>query len=183
MTRRIEVAPLYGLGHLVVVPDVLQELSPQVGQRREHAARNDVALDLGEPEFDLVEPRGRCPLGTRRTPQTCVARPIDHASFVANSPVGTLWSILAWAALIRSRATMQRPARPIRIFLRRGKTLIPISPSSNKPKPNTPNCKLSCSRKPQYRWTIHLRWSPGASIRPIVRRHNRLKALDNRTDA
>ena len=40
------------------MPDVLHELSAQVGQRREHAAGNDVALDLGEPEFDLVEPRG-----------------------------------------------------------------------------------------------------------------------------
>ena len=58
MTRRIEVAPLYGLWHLVVMPDVLHELSPQIGQRREHATRNDVALDLGEPEFDLVEPGG-----------------------------------------------------------------------------------------------------------------------------
>ncbi len=40
------------------MPDVLHELSAQVGQRREDAAGNDVALDLGEPEFDLVEPRG-----------------------------------------------------------------------------------------------------------------------------
>jgi len=40
------------------VPDVLHELSSQVGQRREHAAGNDVALDLREPEFNLVEPRG-----------------------------------------------------------------------------------------------------------------------------
>jgi len=38
------------------MPDVLHELSPQVGHRREHAARNDVALYLGKPEFDLVEP-------------------------------------------------------------------------------------------------------------------------------
>ena len=40
------------------MPDVLHELSPQVGHRLEHAARNDVALDLGKPEFDLVEPGG-----------------------------------------------------------------------------------------------------------------------------
>jgi hypothetical protein len=40
------------------VPDVLHELSSQVGQRREHTAGNDVALDLGEPEFNLVELRG-----------------------------------------------------------------------------------------------------------------------------
>jgi hypothetical protein len=40
------------------MPDVLHELSAQVGQRREDAAGNDVALDLGEPKFDLVEARG-----------------------------------------------------------------------------------------------------------------------------
>lgn len=40
------------------MPDVLHEFSPQVGHRREYAARNDVALDLGKPEFDLVEPGG-----------------------------------------------------------------------------------------------------------------------------
>ena len=40
------------------VPDVLHELSPQVGNRREYTARNDVAFDLGKPEFDLVEPGG-----------------------------------------------------------------------------------------------------------------------------
>jgi hypothetical protein len=39
------------------VPNVLHELSAHVSQRREHASGNDVALDLGEPEFDLVEPR------------------------------------------------------------------------------------------------------------------------------
>ena len=40
------------------MPDVPHELSPQVGHRREHAARNDIALYLGKPEFDLVEPGG-----------------------------------------------------------------------------------------------------------------------------
>ncbi len=50
-------SPLYGLWRLVVVPDVLHEFSAQVGQRCEHAAGNDVTLDLGEPELDLVEPR------------------------------------------------------------------------------------------------------------------------------
>ena len=40
------------------MPDVLHELSSQVGQRGEHATRNNVSLDLGEPEFDLVEPGG-----------------------------------------------------------------------------------------------------------------------------
>ena len=54
--RWVKVAPLYGLGRLVVMANVLHELSSQVGQRRKHAAGNHVALDLAEPEFDLVEP-------------------------------------------------------------------------------------------------------------------------------
>ena len=40
------------------MPDVFNKLSPQVSHRLEHPARNDVALDLGKPELDLVEPGG-----------------------------------------------------------------------------------------------------------------------------
>ena len=40
------------------MPDVFHKLSPQLGHRLEHPARDDVALDLGKPEFDLVEPGG-----------------------------------------------------------------------------------------------------------------------------
>jgi hypothetical protein len=36
--------------------DVAAELASQIGNRSEDAARDDVAFDLGEPEFDLVEP-------------------------------------------------------------------------------------------------------------------------------
>ena len=50
-------SPLYVLWRLVVVPDVLHEFSALVGQRCEHATGNDVTLDLGKPELDLVEPR------------------------------------------------------------------------------------------------------------------------------
>jgi hypothetical protein len=34
------------------------ELASQVGDGSEDATRDDVAFDLGEPEFDLVEPGG-----------------------------------------------------------------------------------------------------------------------------
>jgi hypothetical protein len=43
---------------VVVASDVAHDLSPQVRDGREYAARDDVALDLGEPDFDLVQPRG-----------------------------------------------------------------------------------------------------------------------------
>ena len=38
--------------------DVAHELAGQVLDRGEDAAGNDIALDLGEPVFDLIEPGG-----------------------------------------------------------------------------------------------------------------------------
>ena len=37
---------------------ITHQLSLQVGHGSEHVASNHVALDLGEPQFHLVEPRG-----------------------------------------------------------------------------------------------------------------------------
>ena len=54
---RIEVLPFHGSGRLVVIADVAHELSLQIGHRGKDAASDDVTLDLGEPQFDLVEPR------------------------------------------------------------------------------------------------------------------------------
>ena len=39
------------------MPDVSTNLASEIGHGREDAAREQVAFDLGEPEFDLVEPR------------------------------------------------------------------------------------------------------------------------------
>jgi hypothetical protein len=38
------------------VTDVAHELFLDVGNGSEHAAGNDIALDLAEPQLDLVEP-------------------------------------------------------------------------------------------------------------------------------
>src|SRR5262245_34533889 len=53
----IAIAPPDRLGGLVVVADVATNLSRQVSDRGEDAARQQVPLDLRKPEFDLVEPR------------------------------------------------------------------------------------------------------------------------------
>ena len=45
-------------GRFVVVADVAHELSLEVGDGSEHASGDDVALDLAEPQLDLVEPGG-----------------------------------------------------------------------------------------------------------------------------
>ena len=54
----IGVFPLDRLGSLVVLGDVAHELVVKVTGGGEDAAVDEVAFDLAEPEFDLVEPRG-----------------------------------------------------------------------------------------------------------------------------
>jgi hypothetical protein len=50
--------PFEGFGRFIVVTDVAQEFAPQIGDGTEDASRDQIALDLGEPEFHLVEPGG-----------------------------------------------------------------------------------------------------------------------------
>ena len=50
------VDPLHRLGRVVVFTDVAHELSLEIGERGKHAACDHVALDLSEPQLDLVEP-------------------------------------------------------------------------------------------------------------------------------
>ena len=52
----VAIGPLDGLGSPVVVTDVAHQLAGQVLNRGEYPARNNIALKLGEPVFDLVEP-------------------------------------------------------------------------------------------------------------------------------
>ena len=55
-TGRGAVDPLHRLRQIVVLADIAHEFPLQIGHRGEHAAGDDIALDLGEPELDLVEP-------------------------------------------------------------------------------------------------------------------------------
>ena len=56
--RRIAVRPLNGLGVFVVEPDVAHDFSGQIGFGGKDATGDEIALDFGEPDFDLVEPGG-----------------------------------------------------------------------------------------------------------------------------
>ena len=60
----VRVSPLKGSGSLIVGFDVTHELAAQVGNGFEDSAGNHVALDFGEPVFDL---RRRTPAGQRET--------------------------------------------------------------------------------------------------------------------
>jgi hypothetical protein len=52
----VRVSPSKGSGSLIVGFDVAHEFAAQVGHRFEDSTGNHVALDFGEPIFDLVEP-------------------------------------------------------------------------------------------------------------------------------
>ncbi len=54
----VAIGPLERFGVSIVGADVTHDLSFEVILRGEDAAGDQVALDLGEPDFDLVEPGG-----------------------------------------------------------------------------------------------------------------------------
>ena len=54
----IPVSPAEGCGGFVVLPDVTDQLSGEVGCRSEDSASDDIALDFGKPDLDLIEPTG-----------------------------------------------------------------------------------------------------------------------------
>ena len=54
----ISIGPLKGSGAFVIGADVAHEFSFEVGLGSENSAGDQVALDLGKPELDLVKPGG-----------------------------------------------------------------------------------------------------------------------------
>ena len=56
--RGLAVGPLDRLGGAIVVTDVAFKFTGQVLDRGEDSVGNDIALDLGEPVFYLIEPGG-----------------------------------------------------------------------------------------------------------------------------
>ena len=57
MSTRVSVLPFHGSRRFVVLTDVTHEFSLQVGNAGEHTTGDDVALDLAEPQLNLVQPR------------------------------------------------------------------------------------------------------------------------------
>lgn len=58
----VSIAPGEGVAMLVVGPDILHELAREIGGRGKDSSGNALALDFGEPQLHLIEPRGigRC---------------------------------------------------------------------------------------------------------------------------
>jgi hypothetical protein len=53
---RRRVSPFDGSGSLVVVPDVTKDFSSEIVEGGKDASSNDLSLNFGEPDFDLVKP-------------------------------------------------------------------------------------------------------------------------------
>ena len=52
----ILISPVEGCGGFVVLLDVTKELSRQVSFGGEDSSSDDISLNFGKPDFDLVEP-------------------------------------------------------------------------------------------------------------------------------
>ena len=63
--------------------DVSHELASEIGGRGKDPARDHVSFDLGEPEFDLIEPRrvGRCEV--KRHPGVLFEKLLDPLRLVS----------------------------------------------------------------------------------------------------
>ena len=80
----VRISPSKRSGSLIVGFDVAHEFATQVGHGCEEAAGDDVALDLGEPVFDLVEP-GRATRPHRSSHYFEKAPPWEEAERLADS--------------------------------------------------------------------------------------------------
>src|SRR5258708_17965383 len=56
MARWIGIFPFQCTRRFVVVPDVAQQLPLQIRDGSEYPSRDDVAVDLAEPQLDLIQP-------------------------------------------------------------------------------------------------------------------------------
>jgi hypothetical protein len=84
----ILVAPSERDRRIVVVADVTHDFPGEVGLGCEDAASNDVALDLGEPDFDLVEPGGVSGGEVKMDVRVRAQESFDGLGFVAREIVG-----------------------------------------------------------------------------------------------
>jgi hypothetical protein len=56
-TVGIPIGPLEGFGSFVVAVDIAGDFASEVSSGSEDAAGEQIALNFGEPDFDLIEPR------------------------------------------------------------------------------------------------------------------------------
>ena len=92
------VRPFNRSGFAIVGADIAHDFAVQIFDRSKDAAGNEVALDLGEPDFDLIEPRriGWRVMNAylRVTSQKIADRPgFVCAQVIADDVNGLFWSL------------------------------------------------------------------------------------------
>ena len=95
MARGIGIFPLHGTGRFVVLTDVSHELSFQVGDGSEYAARDNIALNLAEPQLDLVQPRRVGGREVQVNLGVCRQEVLDRCALVGREIVGNHVDLLA----------------------------------------------------------------------------------------
>ena len=84
----ISIAPSERDGRFVVVADVTHDFPGEICLGFEDAASNDVALDFGEPDFDLIEPRRVSGREVKMDMRVRAQESFDGLSFVGREIVG-----------------------------------------------------------------------------------------------
>ena len=82
------ISPLEGESCFVVMADIAHDLSVGVGLGFEDTACNEVSLDLGEPNFDLIEPRGIGRGVMELDVGMGAQKPLNSCSFMSRKVVG-----------------------------------------------------------------------------------------------
>jgi hypothetical protein len=82
------ISPLEGESCFVVMADIAHDLSVEVGLGFEDTACNEVSLDLGEPNFDLIEPRGIGRGVMELDVGMGAQKPLNGCSFMSRKVVG-----------------------------------------------------------------------------------------------
>src|SRR5712671_1087377 len=107
MARWIGIFPLHGTGRFVVLTDVAHKFSLQIRNGSEYASRDDIALNLAEPQFDLIQPRRVGGSEVQVNFGMCRQEVCDRSALVSREVVGDHMDLFA-AGLIDHNVCEER---------------------------------------------------------------------------
>jgi hypothetical protein len=108
MRRSVLAFPLKGFGLFVVVTDVADEFAIEIFNRDKDAASDDITLDFGKPDLNLVKPGGvgrgvmdsNITISLQELPDLggTMSREIvgDNMNFLCRGSTGTVWRSMAF---------------------------------------------------------------------------------------
>ena len=86
--RDVAIGPAEGSRPLVVGADIAHEFARQVAFGGEDAAGDQIALHLGEPDFDLIEPGGVSRRVMQRDPGVLDEKLLDRLGLMSGKIIG-----------------------------------------------------------------------------------------------